>query len=60
MLTKVTSASHFGIDITPIDVEVNIYKKGFPGFSIIGLPFLNYAEKIGRYNPITLVDYDSE
>jgi len=38
MLTKVLSASHFGIDITPIDVEVNIYKKGFPGFSIIGLP----------------------
>lgn len=29
-------------------------------FSIIGLPFLNYQEKIGRYNPITLIDYHSE
>ncbi len=29
-------------------------------FSIIGLPFLQYKEKIGQYNPITLVDYDSE
>ena len=38
MLTKVLSASHFGLEITPVDVEVNIYKKGFPGFSIIGLP----------------------
>lgn len=38
MLTKVLSASHFGLEITPVDVEVNIYKKGFPGFNIIGLP----------------------
>ncbi|MBD3421914.1 MAG: adenine phosphoribosyltransferase [Chitinivibrionales bacterium] len=29
-------------------------------FAIIGLPFLNYHEKIGRYNPVTLIDYDSE
>jgi len=29
-------------------------------FSIIGLPFLNYGEKIGKYNPKTLIDYDSE
>lgn len=38
MLTKVFSATHFGLDIIPIDVEVNVFKKGFPGFSIIGLP----------------------
>src|SRR3989344_7853105 len=38
MLTKILSASHFGLEITPIDVEVNIFKKGFPGFNIIGLP----------------------
>jgi adenine phosphoribosyltransferase len=29
-------------------------------FSIIGLPFLNYNEKIGKYSPKTLIDYDSE
>ncbi len=29
-------------------------------FAIIGLPFLNYQEKIGKYNPITLIDYHGE
>jgi len=29
-------------------------------FSIIGLPFLNYQEKIGKYNPVTLIDYHGE
>jgi adenine phosphoribosyltransferase len=29
-------------------------------FSIIGLPFLKYSEKIGRYNPVTLIDYHGE
>jgi adenine phosphoribosyltransferase len=29
-------------------------------FSIIGLPFLNYAVKIGKYNPLTLIDFTSE
>ncbi|MDR3013388.1 MAG: adenine phosphoribosyltransferase [Chitinispirillales bacterium] len=29
-------------------------------FSIIGLPFLNYQEKIGRYNTKTLINYDGE
>jgi adenine phosphoribosyltransferase len=29
-------------------------------FAIIGLPFLNYQEKIGNYNPITLIDYHGE
>src|SRR3989344_8644019 len=38
MLTKVLSAAHFGLETVPIEVEVNIFKKGFPGFSIIGLP----------------------
>ncbi|MDP3994794.1 MAG: YifB family Mg chelatase-like AAA ATPase, partial [bacterium] len=32
------SAAHFGLEATPIEVEVNVFKKGFPGFSIIGLP----------------------
>ena len=29
-------------------------------FGIIGLPFLNYREKIGKYNPVTLIDYHGE
>jgi len=29
-------------------------------FGIIGLPFLKYKEKIGKYNPITLIDYQRE
>ncbi len=29
-------------------------------FGIIGLPFLKYEEKIGRYHPKTLVDYHGE
>jgi magnesium chelatase family protein len=38
MLTKVLSAAHFGLEATPIEVEVNVFRKGFPGFSVIGLP----------------------
>jgi len=29
-------------------------------FSIIGLPFLGYQEKVGRYNPKTLINYNNE
>jgi adenine phosphoribosyltransferase len=29
-------------------------------FSIIGLPFLNYSEKVGKYNPKTLINYHCE
>lgn len=29
-------------------------------FSIIGLPFLNYMEKIEKYSPKTLIDYHGE
>jgi adenine phosphoribosyltransferase len=29
-------------------------------FGIIGLTFLNYMAKIGKYNPKTLIDYQSE
>lgn len=29
-------------------------------FGMIGLPFLNYADRIGKYSPITLIDYDGE
>ena len=29
-------------------------------FSIVGLPFLNYDQRIGKYNPKTLINYHSE
>ncbi len=29
-------------------------------FSIVGLPFLNYQERIGKYQPVTLIDYNGE
>lgn len=29
-------------------------------FSVIGLPFLKYSEKVGRYNPKTLINYHCE
>ena len=29
-------------------------------FGIIGLPFLKYEEKLGRYGPVTLIDYEGE
>jgi len=29
-------------------------------FSIIGLPFLRYEDKVGKYNPKTLINYHSE
>lgn len=44
MLTKVLSAAHFGLETVPIEVEVNVFKKGFPGFNIIGLPSKSVEE----------------
>lgn len=38
MFAKILSAAHFGLKTIPVDIEVNIFKKGFPGFTIIGLP----------------------
>jgi len=29
-------------------------------FGVIGLPFLKFNDKIGRYNPVTLIDYHGE
>jgi magnesium chelatase family protein len=37
MLTKIHSASHLGLTTVPVEVEVNVSKKGFPSFNIIGL-----------------------
>jgi magnesium chelatase family protein len=38
VLTKVLSAAHLGLKTIPVEVEVNVADKGFPGFTIIGLP----------------------
>ncbi|GMR19393.1 MAG: YifB family Mg chelatase-like AAA ATPase [Patescibacteria group bacterium] len=38
MLAKVTSAAAVGLDALPVKVEVNIEKRGFPAFTIVGLP----------------------
>ncbi|MFS8159367.1 MAG: YifB family Mg chelatase-like AAA ATPase [Candidatus Roizmanbacteria bacterium] len=38
MLSKLYSATTFGLEGVCITVEVDVYKKGFPSFSIVGLP----------------------
>ena len=37
MLTKVNSASNYGLEAIEIEVEVNVADKGFPAFNIVGL-----------------------
>ena len=37
MLTKVLSVANYGLKAVDVDVEVNIARKGFPGFGIVGL-----------------------
>lgn len=37
MLSKITSASLVGLDAVPVSVEVDLVKKGFPAFAIVGL-----------------------
>jgi len=37
VLTKVSSAANLGMEAIEIDVEVNVAKKGFPGFGMVGL-----------------------
>lgn len=44
MLTKILSAAHFGLETIPIEVEINVSAKGFPGFNIIGLPTKSVEE----------------
>src|SRR3989344_5692502 len=38
MIAKVISAAIVGLNALPIEVEVNIIKKGLPSFTIVGLP----------------------
>lgn len=48
MLTKILSAAHFGLKTIPVEVEVNVAKKGFPSFNIIGLPNKSVEESKER------------
>lgn len=38
MLAKVNSVAHKGLLSTLVEVEVDVAERGFPGFSIVGLP----------------------
>lgn len=38
MLAKVISAATVGLNSVPVEVEVDIEKRGFPAFNIVGLP----------------------
>ena len=38
MIAKVFSASVVGLEAVPVEVEVNIIRKGLPAFHIVGLP----------------------
>ncbi len=38
MLAKVASGTTIGLDGTPIEVEVDVASRGFPTFTIVGLP----------------------
>ena len=37
MLVKINSVANIGLETVPIDVEVDVAEKGFPGFTIVGL-----------------------
>src|SRR3989344_1305176 len=38
MLVKIKSAANIGLEMTEVDVEVNVAARGLPGFDIVGLP----------------------
>jgi magnesium chelatase family protein len=38
MMSKIVSFAAVGLDSVPIEVEVDIEKRGFPAFNIVGLP----------------------
>jgi magnesium chelatase family protein len=48
MLSKVQSASLFGIDAFPVEVEVDIASRGMPHFYIVGLPDASVKESRDR------------
>ena len=48
MLTKIPSVLFSGLEILPVDVEVNVASRGLPGFEIVGLPGKAIAESKER------------
>ena len=48
MLTKVKSGANIGLEMTEVDVEVNVASRGLPGFDIVGLPDKAVAESRER------------
>ncbi len=38
MLARVKSAAYLGLSCLPVEVEVDVAERGFPGLSIVGLP----------------------
>jgi len=48
MLSKVQSASLYGIDAYPVEVEVDIASRGLPHFFIVGLPDASVKESRDR------------
>ena len=37
MLVKIHSVANIGLETIPVEVEVDVAEKGFPGFNIVGL-----------------------
>src|SRR3989344_3551709 len=48
MLVKIKSAANIGLEMTEVDVEVNVAARGLPGFDIVGLPDKAVAESRER------------
>ena len=48
MLVKVQSAANVGMEMTGVDVEVNVANRGLPSFDIVGLPDKAVAESRER------------
>ncbi|MBI2626485.1 MAG: ATP-binding protein, partial [Candidatus Nealsonbacteria bacterium] len=48
MLVKVKSGANIGLEMTEVDVEVNVASRGLPSFDIVGLPDKAVAESRER------------
>src|SRR3989338_4551776 len=48
MLVKVKSGANIGLEMTEVDVEVNVANRGLPAFDIVGLPDKAVAESRER------------
>ncbi len=48
MLVKVNSVAHQGINSIPVEVEVNVFNRGYPSFDIVGLASKSVSESRDR------------